>query len=259
MRQKSAIIPYRHLKDGLQFLLIRNATDSQWIIPKGNISPKTNAVLSAAKEALEEAGVFGKTVPILVGEYWVNQQHVPTYLIEVKTLLPNYKEVESRARLWVDEEHIDQFISNPSLLELLYKGKKILTRKGAYFKHALQSFCVENDIEILKLKKNRAVLLFPASASSFTKIYMQRNGDQLHLYLPRNKFFKELSNLSEKKTFQYLRQNTNNLPGHWYIEEHSKGYFFNLRYEAKLSDVLSGQFYYLLDQLVIQFRDKRKK
>jgi 8-oxo-dGTP pyrophosphatase MutT (NUDIX family) len=99
MKNKSAIIPYRHVDNELQILLIKNLDNTKWVIPKGTIEKPLKPSISATKEAYEEAGVLGIPHPILVGTYYKNNQNVPTYLLEVIVELSNYEEDNDRESL----------------------------------------------------------------------------------------------------------------------------------------------------------------
>ena len=57
--KQSAVVPYRLVKNEIEVLLI-TTRKGRWIIPKGIIEPELSAAESAAKEALEEAGVKGE-------------------------------------------------------------------------------------------------------------------------------------------------------------------------------------------------------
>jgi len=66
---QSGVIPYRLRKGSLEILLITSRKERCWIIPKGIIEHEYSARNSAAKEALEEAGVKGSVHRKLLGVY----------------------------------------------------------------------------------------------------------------------------------------------------------------------------------------------
>jgi ADP-ribose pyrophosphatase YjhB (NUDIX family) len=69
MIKQSGVIPYRIRNDKIEVMLITTSSGLNWIVPKGNISDGMSLQDSAAKEAWEEAGVFG----------WVDNQELGTY------------------------------------------------------------------------------------------------------------------------------------------------------------------------------------
>jgi phosphohistidine phosphatase len=59
MYRQSAVIPYRRGPSGLEVLLVTSRKGTRWVLPKGVVEPDLSPAASAAKEALEEAGVRG--------------------------------------------------------------------------------------------------------------------------------------------------------------------------------------------------------
>ena len=103
---QSAAIPYIKNDDVFQIVLVTNSSRSAWIYPKGLIEDGMTAENSAAKEALEEAGVVGKIECIVLDEYvyekWDGTCNVKVYPLEVTELLDEWDEKSSRERLLID-------------------------------------------------------------------------------------------------------------------------------------------------------------
>jgi len=118
MKEKSAIIPYRIVDNQLEILLVKNSSNTKWVIPKGSIEESLKPAISATKEAYEEAGVLGVPIPILVGTYNKNGQEVPTYLLNVLVELEHYEEDSKRKRSWHKLKELDESICDKDLLEL---------------------------------------------------------------------------------------------------------------------------------------------
>jgi phosphohistidine phosphatase len=59
---QSAILPYRLRGDDLEVLVITSRKGTRWVLPKGIVEPGMTAAASAAKEAMEEAGVEGRAM-----------------------------------------------------------------------------------------------------------------------------------------------------------------------------------------------------
>lgn len=106
---QSAVIPYR-LRDGKpEILLITTRKRRHNIVPKGIVEPGLTAPDSAAKEALEEAGVEGEVAGTPLGSYryekWGGTCTVTVYPMRVTRVLPEDQWEESdRGREWVSPE-----------------------------------------------------------------------------------------------------------------------------------------------------------
>ena len=59
MYRQSAVIPYRKRPNGLEVLLVTSRKGTRWVLPKGVVEPGMTPAASAAREALEEAGIRG--------------------------------------------------------------------------------------------------------------------------------------------------------------------------------------------------------
>ncbi len=74
----------------------------RWIIPKGSIDWELSAQESAAKEALEEAGIKGEVLPDEIGTYTYEKlggsYKVRLYYMEVTKLKDNWDEKHFRKR-----------------------------------------------------------------------------------------------------------------------------------------------------------------
>jgi phosphohistidine phosphatase len=101
---QSAVIPYRGNSDNLEILLITSRKKKRWVIPKGIIEPDLTPSHSAAKEALEEAGLEGRVSPVPIGTYqyekWGGTCKVEVYAMEVDKMLDDWLE-SHRDREWV--------------------------------------------------------------------------------------------------------------------------------------------------------------
>lgn len=99
---QSAVVPVRYTKNRLEVLLIRNQSGRRWIVPKGIIEPGLKASESAAKEALEEAGVVGK-LGARLGRYtyrkWGGECIVKVFLLYVEEIHKEWEE-SYRERAW---------------------------------------------------------------------------------------------------------------------------------------------------------------
>ncbi len=160
-QRKSAIIPYRFVKDQLQILLVTTSSDRKrgrkWVIPKGEIAAPLKPHLSAIKEAYEEAGVLvGKPHPICVGKYRDSSKGelIPTFLLEVAKLHKDWPEKYKRKRKWVNADKCEGYIKNAGLVSVINDGVRCVRSNGPYLKRAIATFCGSMNERILKLRRS---------------------------------------------------------------------------------------------------------
>jgi phosphohistidine phosphatase len=122
--RQSGVIPYRVRKGNLQILLITSRKERRWIIPKGIIESNYSARNSAAKEALEEAGVKGGVHSKLLGIYrhrkWGRTCTVKVYPMRVTRIYKVWEEAD-RDREWVSLKKALKLISNDGLRRVMKK------------------------------------------------------------------------------------------------------------------------------------------
>ena len=101
---QSAVIPYRQTGQELEIFLITSRKKVRWIIPKGVIDPGYLPPDSAAKEAMEEAGIQGTIYETPIGIYkyekWGGVCTVQVFIMEVDTVLEVWEE-SFRDREWL--------------------------------------------------------------------------------------------------------------------------------------------------------------
>ena len=108
-RSHVAAICYRVSQDGIQFLLVRTRA-GKWTFPKGRVEGDPTRAAAAAREAFEEAGVFGRVESRPIGSYLhTKQEHlhddehvVDAHLCEVVSMVP--PEEGHRDPTWFDPE-----------------------------------------------------------------------------------------------------------------------------------------------------------
>jgi 8-oxo-dGTP pyrophosphatase MutT (NUDIX family) len=122
--RQSGVIPYRMRKGSLEILLITSRRGRRWIIPKGIIEPDYSARNSAAKEALEEAGVKGGVHSKLLGVYkdrkWGRTCTVKVYPMRVTRIYKVWAEAD-RDREWVSLKQALKLVSNAGLKRVMKK------------------------------------------------------------------------------------------------------------------------------------------
>jgi phosphohistidine phosphatase len=129
---QSSVIPYR-LRDGKpEILLIGSSQQKHWVVPKGIHEPGLTAQESAAREALEEAGIEGTVSASALGSYdykkWGASCRVDVYAMEVTRILPEEEwEERHRRREWVTPEAAAQRLRREMLAPLVHA---LATRLG---------------------------------------------------------------------------------------------------------------------------------
>jgi phosphohistidine phosphatase len=136
---QSSVIPYRIKDDNLQILLVKSSKQKHWVVPKGISEPWLTLQASAAKEALEEAGIEGDVGSESLGSYtyikWGGECSVQVYPMKVRRLIPEDEWEEShRGREWLSPEkaidRIKQLELKPMIKKLAKRiDKKILKKK----------------------------------------------------------------------------------------------------------------------------------
>lgn len=120
---QSAVIPYRHLNERIEVLLITSSDGERWIVPKGLLEPDITPAESAAKEALEEAGVKGRVGNTSIGEYhyekWGNDYRVEVFLLEVEEELDDWVEAKLRQRKWMSVEDAVSIVEPDGLKDIV--------------------------------------------------------------------------------------------------------------------------------------------
>ena len=104
-----AAICYRLSENGIQFLLVRTRA-GRWTFPKGRVEGDPSRAAAAAREAFEEAGVFGRVESQPIVRYLHTKQDqihydehvVDAHLCEVVRTVP--PEEEHRDPTWFDPE-----------------------------------------------------------------------------------------------------------------------------------------------------------
>lgn len=119
---QSAVIPYRYNLNLSEILMITSRKKKRWVIPKGIIEPGLSPPDSAAKEALEEAGVEGLVSDSAIGSYqydkWGGTCSVQVYVMHVEKVLKDWPE-SYRDREWVSLEIATERVTEQKLKEIL--------------------------------------------------------------------------------------------------------------------------------------------
>ena len=137
--QQIAVLPYRFRDDGdassIDVLLITSRETGRWVIPKGHIDSGQTPHGAAVSEALEEAGVRGRTEDRVIGHYryhkYRTRDHwdiadVAVFAMEVTHELGDWKEKTERKRKWFPRAKAADRVSEKQLKALIleYRGER---------------------------------------------------------------------------------------------------------------------------------------
>jgi 8-oxo-dGTP pyrophosphatase MutT (NUDIX family) len=134
MYRQSGIIPI-YIQDGIiKTIIITSTSNGFWVFPKGVIEKGMTAKDSALKEAFEEAGIRGLAFEDEIGIYeyekWSGICEVKMYLMEVKEILDDWEDKETRKRLICNTSEAMKLINNGDLKNILGKAENEWNRKN---------------------------------------------------------------------------------------------------------------------------------
>jgi 8-oxo-dGTP pyrophosphatase MutT (NUDIX family) len=125
--RQSAVIPYYYENGSLNVVLVTSRKKKKWIIPKGIVERDMTPADSAAKEALEEAGVRGVVAEKAVGSYqrekWGGTCNIEVFPMEVTEILERWQEQGARERVLASIDTVDDLVDDASLKSIIRKLK----------------------------------------------------------------------------------------------------------------------------------------
>lgn len=117
--RQSGALPYAIVNDRVVFLLVTSRKTGRWIFPKGSVSTGMTPWDSAAKEALEEAGVSGEIGSEAIGTYYNSDKgvrvEIDLYPLRVETQLEAWQEMDQRLRHWALLAEAKRLLSDRTL------------------------------------------------------------------------------------------------------------------------------------------------
>ncbi|MBF0144711.1 MAG: NUDIX hydrolase [Magnetococcales bacterium] len=129
--KQSAVIPVVRKGGDLEVLLITSRKKKRWIVPKGIVEKKYTPADSAAKEALEEAGILGKTISHPIGKYrykkWGGVCTVEVFVMFVERELDRWLESQ-RERRWFGLGRAVKLVEESGLRKLLERLEGFLSK-----------------------------------------------------------------------------------------------------------------------------------
>jgi len=126
-----AALPYRRRADGImEVMLVTSRDTGRWVIPKGWPVPGLGPQDSAAREALEEAGLVGRISERSIGVYHYEKQladgsatrcAVETFALKVERQSRSWPEQSQRRRQWFALPEAAGAVQEPELRALILK------------------------------------------------------------------------------------------------------------------------------------------
>jgi 8-oxo-dGTP pyrophosphatase MutT (NUDIX family) len=130
MYAQSAVIPFKRDGEEILVLLITSRRSGRWVLPKGVIETNMSPAASAAKEALEEAGVIGEVDErVSLGTYtyekWGGTCSVEVFGMRVTEELTDWPEAHTRIRRWMTIDEAKRKVKEADLQAILrrFEGK----------------------------------------------------------------------------------------------------------------------------------------
>ncbi|WP_159952344.1 NUDIX hydrolase [Rhizobium sp. 18065] len=130
-------LPWRRDRQGnVRILMITSRRRGRWIVPKGSLINGRTPAQSAAREAFEEAGVFGDMHPAPIGSYIHGRDledgckplfRVTLFALRVRATLLQWPEKHQRTRSWQSLSETVEKASEPDFARLLQSAAEELS------------------------------------------------------------------------------------------------------------------------------------
>lgn len=121
--QQACAVPLRPAAQGLEVCLITSMGRGRWIFPKGVVDPGETHVVTALKEAREEAGIEGRLLEPALGEYsdfkWSARLSVTVFAMSVERVHDTWLESGLRRRRWAALAEAHSLLTDDVLREML--------------------------------------------------------------------------------------------------------------------------------------------
>ena len=128
-RLQYAAVPYRRRDDGtVEVMLVTSRETKRWVVPKGWPIGGAKPHASAAREALEEAGVRGRMNADAIGAFYYDKRlnngtearcKVEVFTLEVKSQRKRWPEKGERKTRWFELPKAAKVVQEPGLRRLL--------------------------------------------------------------------------------------------------------------------------------------------
>lgn len=128
-RTQVAALPWRSTSSGaVEVLLVTSRGTGRWVLPKGWPEGGEGLHDAAAREAAEEAGVFGTVEPLGIGRFFYGKElrhgmrwrcEVLVFPLQVERVADKWPERKKRTRRWLSPHEAARFVREPDLSELI--------------------------------------------------------------------------------------------------------------------------------------------
>jgi len=134
-----AALPFRSTPEGIEILLITSRRTRRWVVPKGWPIEGLEPSASAAREAMEEAGISGEIQkePIGFFHYFKELRHgvnvpckVDVFPMRVTRQRRSWPEKEEREARWFPLVEAARAVGEPQLRKLILKFGMQLSAAG---------------------------------------------------------------------------------------------------------------------------------
>jgi 8-oxo-dGTP pyrophosphatase MutT (NUDIX family) len=138
-----ACLPFRERADGsIEILLITSRGTRRWVIPKGWPMKGRKPHASAAREALEEAGLIGEVGKVPIGSYGYGKRlksgevvpcQVEVFPLKVKSQRKRWPEKGQRSLRWFNPAEAAEAVDEPELRDVIQRAKSLLSSVGTAY------------------------------------------------------------------------------------------------------------------------------
>lgn len=133
IERQAGAIPYSIVDGQVAVLLVTSRRTGRWLFPKGGLMEGLTAHESAAREALEEAGVEGDVLATPLGAWrtikrrgvHVTPIEVDMFPLLVTRQLDNWQEQSQRRRHWASLREAQQLLRDPYLADLAMRLREL--------------------------------------------------------------------------------------------------------------------------------------
>jgi 8-oxo-dGTP pyrophosphatase MutT (NUDIX family) len=132
-----ACLPFRERGDGsIEVMLITSRGTRRWVIPKGWPMKGRKPHVSAAREALEEAGLVGEVGKAPIGSYRYSKRlksgevvpcQVEVFPLEVKSQRKRWPEKGQRSLRWFHPAEAAAAVGEPELKDIIRRAQSLVT------------------------------------------------------------------------------------------------------------------------------------
>jgi 8-oxo-dGTP pyrophosphatase MutT (NUDIX family) len=126
-----AALPYRRRADGtLEVMLVTSRETGRWVVPKGWPIQGLRPPNSAAREAMEEAGLVGRIGERSIGFYHYKKRFadgsavlcaVETFALEVEKQFTSWLEQDQRHTQWFELQEAADAVQEPELSTMILR------------------------------------------------------------------------------------------------------------------------------------------